>query len=400
MRDIDQTGNGKDMFPYIILAGFFVVVVLHTLVNHMRDYLRHGGAPPAPAEGGEADSGKQLAGTPEASVHHGLRERLEAFLWVLCWMVCSATFVIYNKWLFTKGGFPHPIYLTTFHMAVCFVAFWFVRIAAPVAVRDSIMPDAEKVIPWDTYLYCLLPISVLYGYCLGAGNLAFMFSSVAFLQMVKPINVLFTSLAAFAFGLETATMTHVVIVCIICGGVSLAASGDVEFSLIGCMLQLTACTCEGIRLALLQKVMTKDLKLDPVTTVYRFAPVAGLSLCLVAVFVEKPVDWGRLKSPPMLFMNCVVALVLNVLIVTVIKKASAVVFTLAGILKDVGAIAASVVIFQTPIAPLEVMGYGLSVCGISMFKCYKDNIQTFKSEGFFGGFHRVLTGSKSAASGR
>jgi drug/metabolite transporter (DMT)-like permease len=277
-------------------------------------------------------------------------------------------------------------------MALCFVAFWFVRIAAPAAVRDSIMPDAEKVIPWDTYLYGLLPISVLYGYCLGAGNLAFMFSSVAFLQMVKPINVLFTSLAAFAFQLETATMSHVIIVCIIFGGVSLAATGDVEFSLIGCVLQLTACSCEGIRLALLQKVMTKDARLDPVTTVYRFAPVAGLSLCLVACFVETPVDWGRLKSPSMLVMNCVVALVLNVLIVTVIKKASAVVFTLAGILKDVGTICASVVMFQTPIAPLEVVGYGLSMCGISMFKCYKDNIEAFKREGFFGGFYCVMTG--------
>jgi len=375
-----------------LLAGFFALVVLHTFINHMRDYMMHRGAPPKLAETNEVEDGEQLHSVPEASTSQKLRERLEAFGWVLCWMACSATFVIYNKWMFTKGGFPHPIYLTAFHMGSCFVAFWLVRIAAPAAVRDSIMPDVEKVISWDMYLRGLLPIALLYGYNLGSGNLAFMYSSVAFLQMIKPINVLFTSLAAFAFQLETATMTHVIIVCIICSGVSLAATGDVEFSWIGCVLQLSACVSEGIRLALLQKVMTQGARLDPVTTVYRFAPVAGLSLCLVACAVENPVDWGKLKSPHMLAISCIVAMVLNVLIVTVIKKASAVVFTLAGVLKDVGAIGASVVMFTTPIMPLEIVGYGVSMFGIAMFKCYKDNIQTFKSEGFFGGFRCVLTG--------
>jgi hypothetical protein len=299
-------------------------------------------------------------------------------------------YTLYNKWLYTKGGFPHPIYLSTFHMAICFAVFWFVRIAAPASVRDSIMPDAEKVIPWKTYLFGFLPISMLYGYGLGVGNLALMYSSVAFLQMVKPITVLFTSLAAFAFQLETATVSHVIIVLIIFGGVSLAATGDVEFSLAGCVLQLTACMSEGLRLALLQKVMTKDTRLDPITTLYQFAPVAGLSMCLAACFVETPVDWDRLRSPTHLIMNCVVALVLNILVVTVIKKASAVVFTLHGIVKDVGVIAASAAIFHTPIAPLETVGYGVSACGIAMYMCYKSNVQAFKDAGFIGGFSHVI----------
>jgi hypothetical protein len=46
--------------------------------------------------------------------------------------------------------------------------------------------------------------------------------------------------------------------------------------------------------------------------------------------------------------------ILNILIVTTIKKASAVVFTLGGIVKDIGVIVASLVIFRTAITRLEV----------------------------------------------
>lgn len=253
------------------------------------------------------------------------------------------------------------------------------------------MPDAYKLIPWETYLKGLLPIALLYGYCLGAGNIAFMHSSVAFLQMIKPINVLFTSLAAFAFMLETATFSHIVIIFIIICGVAMAAAGDMEFSTVGCICQLTACLCEGLRLALLQKIMQKDMKLDPVTTVYRFAPAAGIALAFVSIFIETPVQWSHV-SAGFLVANCVVAVLLNILIVTVIKKASAVVFTLGGIVKDIATIAVSVVIFSTVITKLEVVGYVISISGICLYKVYKDNLALFKEHGFVDGMTKVMRG--------
>jgi drug/metabolite transporter (DMT)-like permease len=249
------------------------------------------------------------------------------------------------------------------------------------------MPDAFKEISWREYFQSLFPIAVLYGYCLGAGNEAFLYSSVAFVQMVKPINVMFTTLAAFALGLEIVTFSHVFIVGIVVLGVFMAALGDVEFSIVGCALQLSASFGEGLRLALLQKVMTKEAKLDPVTTIYRFAPVAGMALCVTACFVETPIDWSQLKSPSMLALNLLAAVVLNILIVIVIQKASAVVFTLSGILKDILTISISVGVFTTPMTSTQVFGYATSVGGIGMYKVYKDNIQIFLRHGFLKGVY-------------
>merc|ERR1719195_1193245 len=37
---------------------------------------------------------------------------LRPSLVVLAWMMCSTGFILYNKWMFTTGGFPYPVTLT------------------------------------------------------------------------------------------------------------------------------------------------------------------------------------------------------------------------------------------------------------------------------------------------
>merc|ERR1719464_905380 len=100
------------------------------------------------------------------------------------------------------------------------------------------MPDIDKKIPADIYLQGLLPAALLMAMSLGIGNLGFLYASVAFIQMVKPVNVVVTSVAGFLWGLEAATPSHVLIACVVCSGVALAACADVQFSLAGLICQL------------------------------------------------------------------------------------------------------------------------------------------------------------------
>jgi len=316
---------------------------------------------------------------------------LRACLVLLAWMTCSTGFILYNKWMFTKGGFPYPMTLTAMHMGSCYLIFgclsWL-----PQNICQRFMPDINKTIPADIYLQGFVPAALLMSLSLGVGNLGFLYASVAFIQMIKPVNVVVTSIAGFAWGLEVFTPSHAIIACIVSGGVSMAAFGSISnFSAVGLACQLTASVSEGLRLILLQGVLHGRLRLDPLTTVYRFAPSAGLWLCCFSYILEANVDWASLPNLWVLPLNCLMAVLLNVLIVSVIAETSAVVFVLAGVTKDIATIALSVCLYGTRIRVVEIVGYSTSVAGICLYKVYKDHLQLFKERGFLNGMAVVCT---------
>jgi diacylglycerol kinase len=304
-------------------------------------------------------------------------------------MVVSPMFILLNKWCFTSGGFPFPVTLTAMHMGSCFAVFgamsWL-----PKGIRTRIMPDVDTAIPWGVYCKGFAPAALLMTVSLGCANVALLHASVIFIQLIKPLTVVITSLAAFSWGLEVPTVTHLITVSIVASGVIVSAFGGAEFSLIGLLCQLTASTCEGLRLIVLQGVMQTELRLDPVTTVYRFAPLAGLVLCFISCILEEPLDLAKVHCPWIILVNCLSAVLLNVLIALVISRTSAVVSVLAGIAKDIGTIGVSSSLFARPVTSTDVLGYSLSLTGICMYKVYKDRLPLFLKEGFLGGWREVF----------
>lgn len=308
---------------------------------------------------------------------------------VILWMILSAALVIYNKWLFVAGGFPHPLTLTTMHMCSCFVVFGILS-WLPLKFRVIIMPDVDKEIKWTVYLKGLFPAAVLMALSFGFGNLGFLYATVAFIHMVKPINIVLTSIASFIWGLEIVTSTHCFIVILVCIGVVIAAAGETAFSSIGLICTLVGAASESVKIVILQSVMQTNFKLDPMTTIYRLSLIAALGIGILAVIIEQPVKWDELKYPWTLAVNCFAAVILNVLILSVIKKTSAVVFVFSGIFKDIITIAASTALFQAKLTPLEYVGYAVSICGICFYKLYKDNLELFKKESFLHGSSHAL----------
>lgn len=335
---------------------------------------------------------KQPLSGPVQDVVQSRRLEAERVILVITWMLVSTAVVIYNKWVFTRGGFPYPLALTSMHMMSCFIVFGAIRKFAPQEIRLAIMPDADVETTWSVYLKNFLTISIFYASTLGTGNLAYMFSSVAFVQMMKPLNCIFASMSCFALGMERPTSSHLIIVCIIALGVSVATSHhDIAFSMAGCVLQLISSMSEGCRLGLVQYVTTSGLRLDPVTTVYHFSGASAVLLSGACFAFEWPIDFSRLHSPWVLIFNCVLAVGLNVLAANVIRRTSAVIFALSGMIKDMGLIVASSVFFVTPITRMMMAGYTVSVGGLCMFKAYKDNLAVFEDRGFFGGMRHTLS---------
>jgi hypothetical protein len=316
---------------------------------------------------------------------------LECMIWVGVWMFFSSFVVIFNKWIFTSGGFPYPLALNALHMYCCFFVFGSIRRFAPAHLRAMMMPDADVVIPWPMYLKHMMLLAVLYSTTLGSGNLAYLFSSVAFIQMMKPMNAIYASLAGFAIGVEVPTVSHVIIVGVVVLGVLIATSSAADMSMAGVALQTFSSCAEGFRLALMQLVTSRGLKLDPVTTIYHLSLVSAVALTIATIAIEWPLKLGDLRSPWVLVINCFIATLLNVLVANVIKKTSAVIFALSGVVKDLGIIGGSCVIFGTPLTLHQCQGYIVSTLGLAMYKAYKDNLEYFKENGFVEGMRFVVS---------
>jgi hypothetical protein len=323
----------------------------------------------------------------------------ENVLWLLAWMVLSCCIILSNKRIFVTGGFPYPLTLTFMHMTSCFLVFGAIRHFAPQHVKLAIMPDigVPTQASWATYLKSFGVISIFYAGTLGTGQMAYMFSSVAFVQMMKPMNCICASIAAFAVGMEIPTSSHLIIVCIIAFGVCYATHGaGTAFVLAGCLLQVASSITEGFRLAMMQLVQTSGMKVDPVTTVYHFSFPSAIFLALAAAKYEWPLDMSKFNQPGLLAANCMMAVALNVIVATVIKKTSAVVFTLSGVIKDMALIAASAFMFATPITTSMWLGYSMSIFGLCMYKVYKDHLSIFTEHGFFRGVRETYKSFRAA----
>lgn len=75
-------------------------------------------------------------------------------------------------------------------------------------------------------------------------------------------------------------------------GVAISAFGEINFVMMGVVLQLIAICTESTRLSLTQILLQKSgLKLNPITTLYYVAPCSLLFLAVPFFVIEAPAVW-------------------------------------------------------------------------------------------------------------
>ena len=162
-------------------------------------------------------------------------------------------------------------------------------------------------------------------------------------------------------------MMEVYIVLIICVGVAMTSVGETYFSWIGFTFQSLAILAESTRLVL-TNILMKQLKLDPLSSLYYIAPCCALFIGLACSYFEfSDLPWERMLTQEfmlLLLVNGLVAFTLNVAVVLLIANTSALILTLAGIIKDIMLVALSVTVFGAPVTLLQVYIYILlySMC--------------------------------------
>ncbi|ATY65755.1 DUF250 domain membrane protein [Cordyceps militaris CM01] len=316
---------------------------------------------------------------PASEKPHSTNNGVHPALYVIIWIGFSSSVILFNKWILDTLKFRYPVILTTYHLV-------FATVVTQALARWTTALDGRKNVKMTgrVYLRAVVPIGLFFSLSLIFGNLTYLYLSVAFIQMLKATTPVAVLLAGWSLGVSQPNIKQFLNVSAIVVGVIIASFGEIDFVLVGFLFQMAGILFEALRLTMVQRLLSSaDFKMDPLVSLYYFAPVCAAMNGLVALFWEVPkVSMAEVYHVGLFtfFLNGLCAFMLNVSVVFLIGKTSAVVLTLCGVLKDIMLVAASMMIWGTPVTPLQFFGYSIALGGMVYYKLGYDQIKGYAGE--------------------
>ena len=189
---------------------------------------------------------------------------------IVQWVFLSSTIILFNKWLISERKFHFPLTIVILHMTFVSACAHGYRLLGWTEVPN---------ISWDDWLKRFLPIASFFAMSLGFGNAAYLYITVAFVQMLKAATPVAVLLFSFGFGLETPSLRLFGYITAIAVGVMIACYGQLELNWLGVGFQCAAVIVEALRLCLVNIALTaKGIKLSPVSFLSVVAPLCFLVL--------------------------------------------------------------------------------------------------------------------------
>jgi drug/metabolite transporter (DMT)-like permease len=225
-----------------------------------------------------------------------------------------------------------------------------------------------------------VPLAAFHASGLTLGNSAYKYLSVAYIQILKSLSPVMILLVAFIIGKEKPSIIQLSIVCVICGGVVLASTGELQFSLVGFILQLSAILTDVGRMTLIDNLMV-DIKLDSLSMLYYLSPLSSVMIFLGFLFFELDGNfpWARIFLDPQfggaLVLSGVLAFCLNIAVFVGVAHSSSVIIGVSGLIKDMILVVSSVVFFGSPITLQQIVGYMISIVGLTYYREYRSDPQ-------------------------
>ncbi|KAJ5242996.1 sugar phosphate/phosphate translocator [Penicillium citrinum] len=284
--------------------------------------------------------------------------------YIALWIALSSSVILFNKWVLHTAKFNFPLFLTTWHMA-------FATAMTQILARCTNILDSRHKVPMNaaTYTRAIVPIGIMFSLSLICGNLAYLYLSVSFIQMLKATNAVVTLFATWAFGIAPANFKTLGNVGIIVIGVVIASFGEIQFDMLGFIIQVGGIIFEALRLVMVQRLLSSaEFKMDPLVSLYYYAPACAVTNGVITLFTDVP----RMTMNDIyglgimtLIANALVAFLLNASVVLLIGKTSAVVLTMAGILKDI---------------LLQFFGYSIALGGLVYYKLGAEKINALTTD--------------------
>lgn len=299
--------------------------------------------------------------------------------YVITWISLSSSVILFNKWILSSLQFQYPILLTAWHLI-------FATIMTQVLARTTKLLDGRKSVKMTgrIYLRAIVPIGIFFSLSLICGNLTYLYLSVSFIQMLKAFTPVAVLMAGWVLGIDPVDFKKLGNVSFIVIGVVLASFGEINFVMIGFIYQLGGIIFEAVRICMVQRLLNgAEFKMDPLVSLYYFAPVCAVMNLTVALLWEVPrISMTEVYTVGIstFFANACCAFLLNVSVVFLIGKTSGLVLTLCGVLKDILLVAASMIIWGTQISGLQAFGYTIALGGMIYYKLGQKELKPLISE--------------------
>jgi len=316
-------------------------------------------------------------------------------LYGVLYIAISAAFITYNNYLISDGRFPFAANLAFGHQ-VCGSGFLLVLYKTCPFLYPALV-DPEKRENCFTLRFLTkgaLPITLCFSMQLLLSNFAYLYSSVAFLQMMKEGNIVVVYCLALAAGLERFhSLQAAVLFCLLCSTL-LTIEGEISVSVRALWVQGSSQLLEATKIVAQSSLLSAggSAKLDALSYNLLIQPLSavGLLVFVLACMAALPgIPTASLADYlawwPHLAANAITALALNIVIALFISKTSAVGFIAVGIVKDIVLVVSDVMIQGTYLSRLQIAAFSMQI----MFVVHYSFFKTFSRQ-----WGSLLRGSK------
>ncbi|KAF7982004.1 hypothetical protein HWV62_30851 [Athelia sp. TMB] len=298
---------------------------------------------------------------------------------IASWFIFATVLSVYNKWMFSPDhfAFPYPLFVTTLHMFVQFLLSASLRVFFPAKFRPDRSPSKKD------FMLKVVPTAVATCLDIGLSNLSLKTITLTFYTMCKSSSLIFVLGFAFLLRLETFSYRLVGVIFLIFSGVVLMVATETHFVLSGLILVLSASALGGLRWSLSQ-ILLKDKKMgmdNPAATIFWLAPVMGVTLAIISLFIDGWMDvfrsdffadfWKAMNTMLFLLAPGVVAFCMLMSEFYIVQRAGVVPMSIAGIAKEVTTITISAWFFGDELTPLNITGVAITTCGIALYTYHK-----------------------------
>eukprot|EP00181_Compsopogon_caeruleus_P005487 CAMPEP_0184687086 /NCGR_PEP_ID=MMETSP0312-20130426/25060_1 /TAXON_ID=31354 /ORGANISM="Compsopogon coeruleus, Strain SAG 36.94" /LENGTH=313 /DNA_ID=CAMNT_0027142821 /DNA_START=198 /DNA_END=1140 /DNA_ORIENTATION=- len=228
----------------------------------------------------------------------------------------------------------------------------------------------------EMLLSYIMPIGACVALEIGCSNWAMELLTVSFGTILKGSAPVFVLLWGFCLGVESFSWPLLISIVLISGGIAVAAFGEVDFVLVGFILQITAVALGGFRWALIHHVLQGSTSMTPLQTTLYTAPTTAVFLLPVAGAVEFAkvtahfTEVGLVESFQIVGVLVLIgSLVFLLLLVeyTLVRDTSSLTLSVAGVFKELVTIFGGVLFFHDHISLLNWLGFLIANAGIGLY---------------------------------
>jgi len=287
--------------------------------------------------------------------------------------VASIGLTFYQKWLIKKLQFPLSIVLC--HFIMKFVASGGCRMVY------TIYTGLERVtLGWSHMLGRIGVVALVASLDIGLSQWSFEYIDVALYTITKSTSIVFILMFSLLFRLEKKHWSLIIIVLMISTGLTMFTYKSTDFVLIGFFMVLTASFLSGIRWTLSQLIMQKaQLGLsNPIDLVYHVQPIMILCLLPFAVTFEgtriaSSISVFRyqeisvfLSTLGLVGIGGLIAFCMEVAEFLLVSYTSGLTLSVAGIVKEVISLTMAIIIEESDVSVINMIGLVVCMSGITM----------------------------------